>query len=151
MREVIGRFDSTTLAGRRLSVPDDLTGPTLLLFAYRQHQQADVDTWIRSIADDATVRILEVPVLGRRWLPGRRFIDGGMASNMDRTTREQTMCVYTDVTAFRRDVLGVDSSEVLAALVDVTGRVHWHAQGPASDTGAEDLRQALAQVKGGQG
>lgn len=72
-----------TLAGRHVVVPDDFGGPTLLLFAYRQHQQRDVDTWIRSIPRVDDVRVLEVPVLGRRWLPARRFINGGMASNMD--------------------------------------------------------------------
>ena len=143
MRDVIGRFDSTTLAGRPLAVPDDLTGPTLLLFAYRQHQQRDVDTWIRSVPPGSGVRVLEVPVLGRRWLPGRRFIDGGMAANMDQATREQTMCVYTDVGRFRRDVLGVSSGQVLAVLVDAAGRVRWHASGPASDTGAARLRAAV--------
>lgn len=146
MRDVIGSFASTTLAGRPLVVPDDLTGPTLLLFAYRQSQQRDVDTWIRSVAGDSTVRVLEVPVLGRRWLPGRRFIDGGMASNMDRATREQTMCLYTDVVAFRRDALGVDSSRVLAVLVDEHGHVHWHALGAATDAGIETLRTTLVEV-----
>lgn len=143
MRRVIGRFDSTTLAGRPLAVPEDLDRPTLLLFAYEQRQQRDVDTWIRVVADPPAVAVLEVPVLGRRWMPVRRFIDGGMASNMDRTTREQTMCVYTDVAAFRRDVLGVDSTAVLAALVAPDGRVHWHALGPATPDGATELREVV--------
>jgi len=151
VRDIIGSFASTTLAGRPLVVPDDLTGPTLLLFAYRQRQQRDLDTWIRSVAGDSTVRVLEVPVLGRRWLPGRRFIDGGMASNMDQATREQTMCLYTDVVAFRRDVLGVASSQVLAVLVDEHGRVRWHALGPAADAGVAGLRRALDEGFGNEG
>lgn len=143
MHDVIGRFTSTTLAGAELAVPDDLPAPTLLLFAYRQRQQRDVDTWIAAVRGTG-VELLEVPVLGRQWLPGRRFIDGGMAANMDRSTREQTMCVYTSVAAFRRDVLGVSSSRVLAALVDRTGRVLWHALGPADDARAAALRQRIA-------
>lgn len=146
MRTRIGRFESTTLAGRDLVVPDGLSGPTLLLFAYRQHQQRDVDTWIRAVRPDDGIRVLEVPVLGRRWLPGRRFIDGGMASNMDAATREQTMCVYTDVAGFRRDVLGVTSSQVLATLVDAEGGIRWRALGPASDRGRADLASAVADL-----
>ncbi len=151
MRALIGTFSSTTLAGRPLTVPDDLTGPTLVVFAYRQRQQPDVDTWIRSLPPASPVRLLEVPVLGRRWRPGRRLIDGGMASNMDRATREQTMCVYTDVAAFRRDVLGVSSSRVLAVLLDRRGHVRWHAFGPATDDTADDLRRAVADLTGNPG
>ena len=145
VRDVVGRFSSATLAGAPLTVPDDLTGPTLLLFAYRQRQQRDVDTWIAA-ARGTRIRLLEVPVLGRRWLPGRRFIDGGMASNMDRATREQTMCVYTHVARFRRDVLGVSSTRVLAALVDADGRVAWHALGPADEAGTATLRAAITDL-----
>lgn len=145
VRNTVGRFSSTTLAGAALTVPDDLTGPTLLLFAYRQWQQRDVDTWIAA-GRDTGVRLLEVPVLGRRWLPGRRFIDGGMASNMDRATREQTMCVYTHVENFRRDVLGVSSTKVLAVLVDADGRVAWHALGPADQAGTATLRAAIGDL-----
>ncbi len=148
MRTTIGRFASTTLAGRPLVVPDDLDRPTLLLFAYQQRQQGDVDTWIAAVAGDSGLAVLEVPVLGRRWLPARRFIDGGMASNMDRATREQTMCVYTDVAMFRRDVLGVDSSSVLAALVDATGRVRFQALGRATDAAAVRLRDAIREAEG---
>jgi len=145
VHDVVGRFTSTTLAGVPVAVPDDLTTPTLLLFAYRQRQQRDVDTWIGA-ARGTAVGLLEVPVLGRRWLLARRFIDGGMASNMDRATREQTMCVYTDAGAFRRDVLGVTSTRVLAALVDVDGRVAWHALGPADAAGTATLRSAIADL-----
>ncbi len=148
MRDVIGRFSSTTLAGVSLAVPHDLTGPTLLLFAYRQRQQRDVDTWIAA-ARGSGVRLLEVPVLGRRWLPGRRFIDGGMAANMDQPTREQTMCVYTHVAAFQRDVLGVSSRQVLAALVDEVGRVCWHGLGPADDADVVTLRARIADLAAG--
>ena len=112
MNDRLGTFTSTTLAGEELTVPSGLDGPTLLCVAYRQRQQADVDTWLAVVGADPRVEVLEVPVLGRRWLPGRRFIDGGMASNMDAATRARTMCVYTDVDAFRRDVLGVRSTEV---------------------------------------
>ncbi len=47
MHETIGRFRSTTLAGAELAVPDDLGIPTLMAFAYRQHQQRDADSWLR--------------------------------------------------------------------------------------------------------
>lgn len=143
MHDQLGSFRSTSLAGVEMAIPADLAGPTLVVFAYRQHQQADVDTWIRVVSDDDRVRVLEVPLLGRKWLPTRRFIDGGMASGMDAQTRRQTMCVYTDVARFQREVLGVTSGEVLATLVDAAGTVHWHALGPAGPADAAGLQAAV--------
>lgn len=148
MHQRIGRFTSTTLAGDALRIPGDLGRPTLLVFAYERLQQRDVESWIHAVAGSDQLRVLEVPVLSRRWLPGRRAINGGMASQMDRTTREQTMCVYTNVTAFRRDVLGVTSTEILAALVTPDGTVRWHATGPADNAGAAALRAAVAELAG---
>ncbi|MFT6943385.1 MAG: hypothetical protein ACJA2F_001587 [Nitriliruptoraceae bacterium] len=147
MHPRIGRFTSTTLAGDVLRIPGDLGRPTLLVFAYERMQQGDVESWIQAVAGSNPLRVLEVPVLGRRWLPGRRAINGGMASQMDRTTREQTMCVYTNVAAFRRDVLGVTSTEILAALVTPDGTVRWHAIGPADNAGAAALRAAVAELE----
>ncbi len=142
-REVIGRFSSRTLAGRDLTVPDDLEVPTLLCFAYQQRQQGDVDTWLAVVADDDRVGVLEVPVLGRRWRPARAFIDGGMASNMDEATRSRTMCVYTDVDRFRSRVLGVDETEICAVLVGRDGQVAFSALGPVTPAAATALRAAL--------
>ena len=131
---------SRTLAGRELTVPDGLDGPTLLLVAFRQEQQRDVDTWIAAVPDGAGVSLLEVPVLARRWRPARRFIDGGMASNMDQRTREQTMC---------RDVLGSSSTDVHALLVDADGRVEWRTTGPATAAGVTALTAAIDRLDRG--
>ncbi len=146
MHDQLGSFRSRTLAGRPLALPRDLRRPTLLLFAYRQHQQRDVDTWIRAVADDERIDVLEVPVLGRRWRPARALIDGGMASNMDQPTREQTMCVYTDVDRFRRRVLGTDSERVTAVLVSADGRIAWHALGPATAVSLAELVVAIGSL-----
>ena len=148
MRDRIGTFDSTTLAGEPLTVPGGLAGLTLVCVAYRQWQQRDVDGWLAAVAGDDRVEVLEVPVLGRRWLPGRRFIDGGMAANMDATTRARTMCVYTDVAGFRRDVLGVDSDAVCAVLTDPSGAVHWSALGPTTPADVADLRAVIRERAG---
>lgn len=143
MRDVLGTFASRTLAGEPLTVPRDLTVPTLLCVAYRMWQQRDVDTWLATVAGDERIGVLEVPVLGRQWLPTRRFIDGGMAANMDASTRARTMCVYTSVGRFRRDVLGVTSTEVCAVLVEPDGRVAWHALGPAVPDAVAGLQTAI--------
>jgi hypothetical protein len=143
MHDVMGTFTSRTLAGELLTVPGDLDGPTLLCFAYRMWQQRDVDSWLTAVADDERLRVLEVPVLGRRWVPARRFIDGGMAANMDAPTRAGTMCLYTGVERFRRDVLGVRSTKVCATLVGADGRVAWHAFGPAAPDAVAALHAAI--------
>ncbi len=150
MHDRIGAVASTTLAGRPLRLPDDLDGPTLLLFAYLQRQQPQVDRWLAIAGEFSRLRVLELPVIGRRWLPLKPMADAGMSSNMDQRTREQTMCVYTDPRRFRRRVLGVGGGDrrVSAVLVDGDGRVLFHAAGAPHPATATALREAIGLALG---
>ena len=79
--------------------PRDLPGElpaerTLVLLAYRQRHQRDVDEWIalavalgvpatpRGATGPLTTAVVEVPFLARVWRPARRLIDGGMAQGI---------------------------------------------------------------------
>ncbi len=144
------------LDGTPWTLPDDLPAArTLVLLAYRQRHQRDVDAWIalavalgvpptpRGRTRPMTTAVIEVPTLGRRWLPARRFIDGGMATGIaDPDVLARTITAYTDPAAHRAACGFVeDDGEVMRALVaDPTGRVTFHAEGPPG-TGS---RAALA-------
>ena len=73
-------LDGVSLLGEAKHLPADLPAdPTLVLLAFRQRQQAQVDRWIARAGD---APVVEIPCLGRQWRPVRRFIDGGMASSI---------------------------------------------------------------------
>lgn len=148
-------------------LPDELPAErTLVILAYRQRHQRDVDAWIglavglgvpptpRGHDGPMRTAVVEVPFLSARWLPARRLIDGGMAQGIaDPDVLARTLTAYGSPMLHRR-ACGLDGrggrgrggEEVEALVVDRSGHVHWHAAGPpaAADAAAIDaLRRAL--------
>jgi hypothetical protein len=133
------RFPSvlgTNLEGTPLRLPEDLGGRlNLLLIAFRQVQQADVDTWVPYTdeleARRPDVRAYELPVLAAGYRLARPFIDGGMrAAIADPAVRARTVTLYLDKAAFRA-ALGVPTEDrIHARLVDRAGATYWSADGP---------------------
>lgn len=132
------RFPSvvgTSLAGTTVRLPDQLDGHlNLLLIAFRQVQQADVDTWLPYTdaleARRPDVRAYELPVLSLAYRLARPFIDGGMrAAIPDPAVRARTITLYLDKVAFRA-ALGVpDEDQIHVRLVDRSGATSWSAYG----------------------
>lgn len=157
------------LDGTARRLPAELPGErTLVILAYRQRHQRDVDAWIalavaagvpatpRGHALPMATAVVEVPFLSARWLPVRRLIDGGMAQSIaDPDVLARTLTAYGSPAAHRR-ACGLDGrdgrgasaggEEVEALVVDRTGAVRWHASGPPSRVEADVLdamRRAL--------
>src|SRR5512139_1815515 len=99
MKGAFPELEVTSLDGRRLRLPADLDGPTILILAFERHQQAEVDDWIEELqAAGCPYPIVEVPTIGTRYRLFRPFIDGGMRAGIpDPVVRARTLTVYTDV------------------------------------------------------
>jgi hypothetical protein len=155
------RLASTTgraLDGTTYHLPHDLPGErTLVVLAFRQRQQACVDRWIVLASDlgaaptplgasrPLPAAVVEVPVLGRRYLPARRFIDGGMAAGIgDPRVLARTITVYTDADAYRRRCGLGRGDDVRALVVDHDGTVWFHAVGEPDPEHEPDLASAMA-------
>lgn len=142
------------LDGTPRRLPRDLPGErTLVLIAYRQRHQRDVDAWIalavaagvpptpRGAERPMPAAVVEVPFLSARWLPVRRLIDGGMARGIaDPDVLARTLTAYGSPGRHRRACgldapgVGAGGSEVEVLVADRRGRVHWHASGPPQGT-----------------
>lgn len=150
------------LDGTRRDLPADLPAErTLVLLAYLQRHQRDVDAWIalavahgvpptpRGTTGPMSTAVVEVPFLSGRWLPARRLIDGGMATGIaDPDVLARTLTAYGAPSRHRRacGLAGADGHEVEALVVDRGGTVHWHASGPpigASDARLGEMLRAL--------
>ena len=136
----------TNLAGTSVRLPDQLDGRlNLLLIAFRQVQQADVDTWLPYTdaleARRPDVHAYELPVLAAAYRLARPFIDGGMrAAIPDPAVRQRTITLYLDKAAFRA-ALGVPGEDQIhVRLVDRSGATHWRTDGvwDAAKTAALD-------------
>lgn len=161
------------LDGTPRDLPGDLPAErTLVLLAYRQRHQRDVDEWIalavalgvpatpRGATGPLTTAVVEVPFLARVWWPARRLIDGGMAQGIaDPDVLARTFTAYGAPLRHRR-ACGLDGpgarrvgardvdgrAEVEALVVTREGTVLWHASGRPTMTsppGPPGLREAL--------
>ncbi len=150
-----GRFPTvvgTNLEGSSVRLPDQLGGRlNLLLIAFRQNQQADVDTWMPYAealeARRPDIRTYELPVLSAAYRLARPFIDGGMrAAIPDPAVRQRTITLYLDKAAFRA-ALGVSGEDQIhVRLVDRAGTTHWRAVGAWDAASAAGLDAILAEV-----
>ena len=125
----------TNLAGTSVRLPDGLDGRlNLLLIAFRQVQQADVDTWSPYTAAlevrRPDVRAYELPVLSAAYRLARPFIDGGMrAAIPDPAVRNRTITLYLDKIAFRAALAVPSEDQIHVRLVDRSGATHWRTNG----------------------
>lgn len=146
-----------TLAGDPVLLPRDLPAEhTLVVVAFRQREQANVERWIDLAVElgvpaspleaDGPLRhaVVEVPVLARRWAPARRAIDGGMASNLrDPSLLARTITVYSSQTGFRRACAIPARADLAAMLVDRRGVASFAVIGPPRDKDRAGLEAAL--------
>jgi hypothetical protein len=134
---VVGRslptFEGEALDGRRVLFPNAIKGQVhLLLVAYVQEAQFDVDRWVLgALQAKAPVRILELPTiesLGARLAKG--FINRGMQRGIPREDWASVVTVYEQAETVASFVGGIPGNNTAALLVDASGVVRWaHRKG----------------------
>ena len=136
-----------SLLGADLALPGDFPAErTLAVVAFQRWHQARVDRWIaravaagvppttRGAAGPISVAVVEVPVLSSQWRPVRRFIDGGMTAGIgDPDVLARTVTVYTDVAAFQRSLVILNSDDVHALVVGRDGAILARGHGDPDD------------------
>lgn len=145
------------LAGTQRRLPDELPAhATLVVVAFRQWQQRDFDAWI-ALAVDVGVPAtplgaaepmdtagVELAVLGRRWLPARGMIDGGMATSIaDPAVLARTNTASTNSASFRRRCGIRSAGDVTAMLAARDGSVSYAQVGPPGPDAPRELAAAL--------
>jgi hypothetical protein len=104
------RFPAVTgsnLQRQKLSLPQDFRGElNLVLIAFQQWQQTQVDTWlpfVRQLEENHSgVRYYELPTIQRRSVLSRTLINEGMRAGIpDPVARERTITLYVDKETFR--------------------------------------------------
>jgi hypothetical protein len=137
------------LNGREVVMPDELEGElNLLVLAYEQYQQAEVDTWVPVLEELERLRksffYYEVPMPGPLGSFQRIRLDGWMKMGIrDERTRARTLTLYVDRASIR-EPLGIESESTIAlVLVDRSGAVVWKALGPRSSAVEASLRTVM--------
>jgi hypothetical protein len=137
------------LLGEPVELPAGLDGsPRVVVVAFRQPQQRQVDSWVPWLEEQAGVvpglRFYEVPSISGRWSPTRRFIDGGMATSIrDPVVLARTITFYGDLTRLTVP-LGIDrTDDIWVFALDDAGNVVWSGTGGFDAVAAESLGTSL--------
>jgi hypothetical protein len=131
-----------------VNLPEDARGHvTLVGFAFRQNQQADLDSWLVPFAVNFGGRgdflVYEVPMLGRAWRVLRRYINGGMRAGIEPRLHPRVLSYYGDVPGYRREAGMPDAGRVYVFLLDREGVIRWRGDGPSDPEQLVELyRQA---------
>ena len=146
------RFPTTaarSLEGREVTLPEDFAGErNVVIVAFQRQQQRLVDSWVPWLearaAIDPGLRFYELPTIGRKWAPVRRFIDGGMAAAIrEPVVLRRTLTVYGDVRQVTTPLAIENRSTIALFLVDGSGTVHWSGSGGFDPVTAHSLEVAL--------
>lgn len=144
--------EGSNLQGRKFELPGDLAGEfNIILIAFKQHQQYDVNTWLpllkRLRRQYPALHYYELPTIWEMPRLRQMMLDMGMRMGIpDRHTRETTITLYLDKTEFRRalDIPHEDAITVL--LVDRFGRVLWRTMGIYNEAKGAALEASVEQL-----
>lgn len=140
-------LSARTLNEEPLVLPVDLPGArTLLLIAFKQEQQFDVDTWIDGLAlRSASIPWLELPVVPNYGAIFRWYLDNAMRSGIrELSARGRVVTIYTDTAAFRANLAMPSDDRIYALVVTRSGRIIERAEGRYTAGKAAPLLAALA-------
>ena len=139
----------SNLQRQKLNLPQDFQGErNLVLIAFQQWQQSQVDTWIpfaRQLEEtDPELRYYELPTIQRRNALARTLLNEGMRAGIpDQVARERTITLYLDKRAFREALQLPDEDDIHVLLLDRQGRVLWRAEGAFTVEKGESLAATL--------
>jgi hypothetical protein len=150
------QVSGANLDRKRLALPQDFEGHVnILLIAFQQWQQGEVNTWIPAVqqleAAHPSVRYYELPTIRNLNRLAQAFINGGMRAGIpDRLARVRTITLYLDKETFRQALDLPDEEHIHVLLIDADGQVLWRERGlftPAKGAALEaQLAQALAEA-----
>lgn len=141
--------EGSSLSGTTHRLPETLDGDrNLLLIAFKQAQQSDVDTWVpvaEQLAEELPdFRAYELPVISQMYRPVSGFIDGGMRGGIpDPQVREATITLYINRKRFLDDLRIPSVDAIVPMLVTPNGTIEWRTTGRRSDSAEAELRRAL--------
>ena len=135
----------SNLQRKKLNLPQDFQGElNLVLIAFQQWQQAQVDTWIpfaRQLEDTHSgVCYYELPTIQRLNVLARTFINEGMRAGLPNPiVRERTITLYLDKDEFRQALQLPHEDDIFVLLLDSQGQVLWRAEGVFTPEKGESL------------
>ncbi len=116
------------LSGEVYALPEQVQGQaTVLLLAYDQNAQFDVDRWLLGLLQSGTqAKIFEVPTVNN-WVAGRfgEQIDSGMRSGIPKEDWSVVVTVYDDADKIVAWTGDTNARNARVVLLDADGKAVW--------------------------
>jgi hypothetical protein len=140
-------IEAETLNEKTLQLPRDLPAEkTLVLMAFSQAQQKNVDTWIAGMnLNNANFEWIETPIIDPLYSFFSSFIQNGMRSGIpDLKARARTVTIFTKRAAFLKAMgLPESTDTIYAAVVDRGGNILARVEGDFTSLKAGVLLAAI--------
>ncbi len=142
----------SSLSRDNFTLPDDIEAEyALVMIAFQQVQQFDVNTWLpvaRQLAESYEDMVYyELPTVDRLNPAARAFIDGGMRAGIpDPVARATTITLYLDKPAFRQVLEIPDEDSIVVMVINQEGEVFWRTDGRATKSAVEELEATLSEL-----
>lgn len=143
-------IQATSLDNARLHLPQDFSGQlNLVVVSFAREQQHDVDGWIPAAREIQTKHpkfsYYELPTMSSENLLYRWWFDAALRNNTnDHDLRNRTLTAYVNKHKFLKALGIANEKQVVAMLVDRTGKIYWRANGNCTEEEKLSLMQALA-------
>ncbi len=147
-----GRFPAipaTSLDNAKLQLPQDFSGQmNLVIVSFAREQQQQVDTWIPAAqkiqAAHPKFSYYELPTMSWENLVYRWWFNSALRSNTTNPElRSRILTVYVAKSKFRKSLGILNEKDIVALLVDRTGKIYWRADGACTDQNKLALMAAL--------
>ena len=142
----------SNLLRQKLTLPDDFQGKLNIVFVpFYQWQQIEVNSWISFVQDlekqNPDLYYYELPTIEGRNILSQIFINEGMRAGIpNQTSRERTITLYLNKSAFRRALGMSDEEHTYILLVDQRGNVIYSERGAFNPQAGERLSQTVMQA-----
>lgn len=137
------------LQRKKLTFPADFPAQyTIVLMAFYQQQQMDIDTWMPFASqleyEYENLAYVELPVVYRMGPLGQFMLNEGMRAGIpNQKARQRTITLYLNKTKFLGQ-LGIDSQDqIQILLVTRDGSIYFHESGRFSPEKADALVETL--------
>jgi hypothetical protein len=142
----------SNLSGDEYILPGDIEAEyALVMIAFQQYQQVEINTWL-PLARDLAERYpdlvyYEFPTITRLNPAARAFIDGGMRAGIpDPAARSITITLYLDKAAFREVLEIPGEDDIVVMLINREGEIFWRTEGPAIEGSLATVEAAVEEL-----
>ena len=144
-------IEADNLLGEVIVFPAWLFGhTTLILVAWAQEQQREVNTWLALLPlleTEAALRVIETPIVRPQYRSIKRRMDGWMRDGIPTEAgRARTITLYAAPREFAASLGIRDRSVAAAVLVDDEGRIAKAWFGPATGLTARDVIASVGRL-----